>query len=138
MILCVCGRLICLGHHTDCICRVNHGLAPGRKRAYMLYKAVLKDTATSGESTDEEGSDSPAAGTSAPHPYHMALGVLSLQKVFICCFHNQAIGNVMTFFVQYLTEDCSTSSLSEFKAMLENRYTVREQLIGDFKKKRKP
>ena len=40
--------------------------------------------------------------------------------------------------MQYLTEDCSTGSLSEFKAMLENRYTVREQLIGDFKKKRKP
>ena len=69
---------------ADCIRRVNHGLAPGRKRAYMLYKAALKDTAASGESTEEEGSDSPAA--SAPHPYHMALGVLSLQKVFFHSF----------------------------------------------------
>lgn len=51
----------------------------------MLYKAALKDTAASGESTEEEGSDSP--DTSAPHPYHMALGVLSLQKVFVCFFH---------------------------------------------------
>ena len=50
----------------------------------MLYKAALKDTAASGESTEEEGSDSP--DTSAPHPYHMALGVLSLQKVFVCFF----------------------------------------------------
>ena len=51
----------------------------------MLYKAALKDTATSGESTEEEGS-APATGTSGPpppHPYHMALGVLSLQKVLV-------------------------------------------------------
>lgn len=80
--LCNATWLICFGGD---ICRVNHGLAPGRKRAYMLYKAALKDTATSGESTEEEGS-APATGTSGPpppHPYHMALGVLSLQKVLV-------------------------------------------------------
>lgn len=107
----------------------------------MLYKAALKDTASSGESAEEEGA-APAVAA-APHPYHMALGVLSIQKVTAdwCCFHNVQlfIRNVVMFIpIQYLTEDCSTSSLSEFKAMLENRYTVREQLIVDFKKKRKP
>jgi hypothetical protein len=88
----ICIYVVDLFLPSYCVHRVNHGLAPGRKRAYMLYKAALKDTAASGESTDEEGSDSSAAGTSAPHPYHMALGVLSLQKVFIHCFHNHAIG----------------------------------------------
>ena len=126
-------------HLLIIIYRVNHGLAPGRKRAYMLYKAALKDTATCGESTEEEGPT--PASTSAPHPYHMALGVLSIQKVLVGYSHNRTIGNVQfcdVYSIQYLTEECSSSSLSEFKAMLENRYTVREQLIGDFKKKRKP
>ena len=64
----------------------------------MLYKAALKDTATSGESTEEEGPAAPTA-SSAPHPYHMALGVLSIQKVLVGCFHNHAFGNVM--FISY-------------------------------------
>ena len=38
--------------------------------------------------------------------------------------------------MQYLSEDCTSSSLSEFKAMLENRHKIREQLIEDLKKKR--
>ena len=98
----------------------------------MLYKAALKDTVASAESTEEEGAA--PASTSAPHPYYMALGVLSIQKVSVIN-HNRKHNYIYS--MQYLTEDCSSSSLSEFKAMLENRYKVREQLIGDFKKKRK-
>lgn len=62
-----------------------HGLAPGRKRAYMLYKAALKDTCSTNSSL-ESGDDTDLDRQSsaiAPHPYFMALGVLSIQKVMM-------------------------------------------------------
>ena len=64
--------------------RVNHGLAPGRKRAYMLYKAALKDTSSTNSSVElADEADRPDSTTIAPHPYFMALGVLSIQKVIL-------------------------------------------------------
>ena len=63
--------------------RVNHGLAPGRKRAYMLYKAALKDTTSASAESNEEMDGPSPANTNAPHPYFMALGVLSIQKVTV-------------------------------------------------------
>ena len=60
------------------VSRVNTGLAPGRKRAYMLYKAALTD-ASNHQNTQEDG-ESPLVSI-APHPYFLALGVLSIQKV---------------------------------------------------------
>lgn len=64
--------------------RVNHGLAPGRKRAYMLYKAAVKDTTTTDNAESvEEVDGSSTANTSGPHPYFMALGVLAIQKVAV-------------------------------------------------------
>ena len=40
--------------------------------------------------------------------------------------------------LQYLSAECSQSSLNEFRESLENRARVRIQLIDDLKKKRKP
>ena len=117
---------------------MDHGLAPGRKRAYMLYKAALKDTGSTNSSVDssEGGGSAAPTPTNAPHPYLMALGVLSIQKV-PDANHNQFHIMYNDQCLQYLTEECSSCSLSEFKAMLENRHTVREQLTEDLKKKRK-
>ena len=38
--------------------------------------------------------------------------------------------------LQYLSEECSVGSLSEFKSSLENRSKVRLELIEDLEKKR--
>ncbi|XP_064387362.1 kinesin-like protein KIF23 [Halichondria panicea] len=87
--------------------RPNTGLAPGRKRAYMLYKAAL----TEASMTDGLGEECDTPPAVAPHPYTLALGVLSIQK--------------------YLLEDCSVESFSEFKATLEKRSKIRLELIED-------
>ncbi len=60
------------------VCRIDTGLAPGRKRAYLLYKAAMKEAAVS-PAESEGATDGPAVA--APHPYMLALGVLSIQKV---------------------------------------------------------
>ena len=104
----------------------------------MLYKAALKDTCSTNSSVDSSEGDGSAAPTptNAPHPYLVALGVLSIQKVLdVNDIQSHVIHNYQC--LQYLTEECSSCSLSEFKAMLENRHTVREQLTEDLKKKRK-
>ena len=82
--------------HPFLLPRLNSGLAPGRKRAYLLYKAALKqaaaeknlgDVATDfGASADGDGSAGGGGGVKSPlvgvpHPYLLALGVLSIQKV---------------------------------------------------------
>lgn len=61
--------------------RPTTGLAPGRKRAYMLYRAALTE-ATRAEGK-QEGVDTPSVVV--PHPYTLALGVLSIQKVCTVC-----------------------------------------------------
>ena len=58
--------------------RLDTGLAPGRKRAYLLYKAALKDAAAQAKDA-EKIVDGPVVAT--PHPYVLALGVISIQKV---------------------------------------------------------
>ena len=56
----------------------------------MLYKAALKDTSTiSSVELDEEV----ISATIAPHPYFMALGVLSIQKV--CYFDSVNSNNII-------------------------------------------
>ncbi len=59
--------------------RIDTGLAPGRKRAYLLYKAAMSEAAQSRSSSSSSSSSSPVVAT--PHPYVLALGVLSIQKV---------------------------------------------------------
>ena len=67
--------------------RQDLGLAPGRRRANLLYKAALKE-ATAMQSEDSSGDDAekqrPAMtfDPQAPHPYLLALGVLSVQRVW--------------------------------------------------------
>ena len=75
------NKLNCMLHVqlVTCVClsRVNTGLAPGRKRAYMLYKAALTDASKGQNTSNGESPLSPVA----PHPYYLALGVVSIQKV---------------------------------------------------------
>ena len=52
----------------------------GRKRAYLLYKAALKESLTPGVEWETPGGEVPPP----THPYMLALGVLSIQKVCIC------------------------------------------------------
>lgn len=114
---------------------MNHGLAPGRKRAYLLYQEALKDVHTISSDGSTEDVDGPAhTKKSAPHPYTVALGVLSIQKVLICimCGHCNQIHQHL----QYINDSCSSTSLSEFKAMLDNRHEVRLQITEDLMKKR--
>lgn len=54
--------------------RLDTGLAPGRKRAYLLYTAAMKEAVAQARETD-----TPVVAT--PHPYVLALGVISIQKV---------------------------------------------------------
>ena len=50
----------------------------------MLYKAALKDTSSTNSSVElADEADRPDSTTIAPHPYFMALGVLSIQKVIL-------------------------------------------------------
>lgn len=50
----------------------------------MLYKAALKDTTTTASAESvEEVDGSSTANTNGPHPYFMALGVLTIQKVVV-------------------------------------------------------
>ena len=64
--------------------RADIGLAPGRKRAYMLYKAALSDaTAASSQDSNSDGTGLAPLNPNAPHPYVLALGVISVQKVCI-------------------------------------------------------
>ena len=77
--------------------RVDTGLAPGRKRAYLLYKAAMREAAAAqprggasvarggwGEGVETpEGYGASSAVVAAPHPYVLALGVLSIQKVMV-------------------------------------------------------
>ncbi|CAI8044875.1 Kinesin-like protein KIF23, partial [Geodia barretti] len=93
------------------------GLAPGRHRANMLFKAALKETrAVEGDSTSGPPSSHQPV-KDVPHPYLLALGVLSVQK--------------------YLSAECGEESLKEFRESLENRGRVRSQLIDDLKKKQR-
>jgi kinesin family protein 23 len=89
------------------------GLAPGRHRANMLYKAALKETRA--VETDSRPAAVPAEAP--PHPYLLALGVLSIQK--------------------YLSAECKEETLREFRECLENRGHVRAQLLEDLKKKQR-
>jgi len=95
------------------------GLAPGRRRANLLYKAALQEVVAmqeSGGSSDEtEEHAGYAFNPNAPHPYQLALGVLCVQK--------------------YLSDMCGPCSLAELKAFLENRQRIRTQLIEDLRKK---
>ena len=60
--------------------RLDTGLAPGRKRAYLLYKQAMKEAAAQAKEA-EKASDVPVVAT--PHPYVLALGVISIQKVCV-------------------------------------------------------
>ena len=63
-------------------CRIDTGLAPGRKRAYLLYKAAMNEAAAAAAAQSKDSPDSvSSAVVAAPHPYTLALGVLSIQKV---------------------------------------------------------
>jgi len=134
--------------------RLDTGLAPGRKRAYLLYKAALKEAIVAEEDSKEMGIEKAAPSHSAPtHPYMLALGVLAIQKV--SCYRLRQISSaiyltavksqkfkylcraVYCCVFQYLSEECSIESLKEFKDALEQRDKVRGQLIKDLKKKRK-
>ena len=100
----------------------------------MLFKAALKETTVADSRTTPA-----AAEETPPHPYLLALGVLSIQKV---C--SQPILVLMIFShlsphtTQYLSAECKEESLTEFRETLENRARVRAQLIEDLKKKREP
>lgn len=61
---------------TFSLSRLDTGLAPGRKRAYLLYKQAMKEAKEA-----EKTSDVPVVAT--PHPYVLALGVISIQKACI-------------------------------------------------------
>jgi kinesin family protein 23 len=85
--------------------KLDVGLAPGRRRANMIYRSVLKDI--------NEGNE--VAPPPAPHPYQVALGVLSIQ--------------------QYLSEHGAYMNLSELKTFLENRSKARHHLQADLRRK---
>lgn len=61
--------------------RVDTGLAPGRKKAYLLYKAALKEAAANAKLAAESESEDVSPRVVTPHPYTLALGVISIQKV---------------------------------------------------------
>lgn len=105
----------------------------------MLYKAAIKEAeAIKIHSSREEGDHTPIP---APHPYTLALEVLSIQKVSIktstvhVCI---LIIFILVMFTsgQYLLDDCPVESFSEFKASLEKRARIRLELIEDLHKKR--
>ena len=141
--------------------RLDTGLAPGRKRAYLLYKAAIKE-ANSLEEVREEGAEEAKPPAAAPsHPYMLALGVLAIQKVSLFPLPPPSLSlthlekknvqpkwctsypvvSILTlcslYVSQYLTEECSIETLKEFKEALQQRDKVRGQLILDLKKKRK-
>lgn len=80
----------------------------------MLYKAALREAAAV-VSEEDEGPPAAVFNPNAPHPYTLALGVLCVQK--------------------YISDECSSCSLAEFKTILENRERVRTQLVDDLRKK---
>ena len=66
--------------------RIDTGLAPGRKKAYLLYKAAMKEAEEQAKVLEQEGAkvdgtEHPIHTIAPPHPYMLALGVLSIQKV---------------------------------------------------------
>lgn len=88
--------------------KVDVGLAPGRRRANIVYQAAMKDATSILEGEEIE--------STPVHPYQIALGMICLQ--------------------QYITDSgCTASSLSELKQFLEKRQQIREQLTEDLKKK---
>lgn len=91
--------------------RVDSGLAPGRRRANLLYKAALQEVVSSEDGEGESLGFHPVA----PHPFSLALGVIAVQK--------------------YLSEEGEAFKLAELQSLLEHRHTTRTQLIEDLKKK---